>query len=205
MARLFAKVYQHANFGGQYRWIRSDVRHFVNELGFNDQVSSINIYRGNDYQVGDTMRFYQDVNFGGGYLELGLGHYPNIHVQPYSFGDTISSVDVLPRAPHSHPLNVKLVVQIYQHINYGGQYRDLLFSENNLVNVGFNDTVSSIRITAGEDWDPSWVCDFFEHANYSGGQLSPGRFGHGTNLPNIAAPPHSFNDKISSVRFYRMS
>ncbi|GJL62115.1 MAG: hypothetical protein NPIRA04_07690 [Nitrospirales bacterium] len=205
MARLFAKVYEHSNYGGQYRWIRSDVRNFVDELGFNDKVSSINIYRGNDYETGDTMRFYQHVNFDGGYLDLGPGHYPNIHVQPYSFGDKISSVDVIPAPPHSHSLGVRLMVRIYEHVNYGGQYRDILLSENNLKDVGFNDTVSSMRVFAGEDYAPGWVCDFFQHSDYSGGKLQPGQFGPGTNLPNIAAAPYSFNDVISSVRIYSMS
>ncbi len=205
MARLFAKVYEHINYGGQYRWIRSDVRNFVGDLGFNDKVSSINVYRGNDYAAGDKIRFYQHVNFGGGYLDLDPGHYPNIHIQPYSFGDKISSADILPIPPHSHSLGVRLMVRIYQHVNYGGQYRDILLSEDNLNNVGFNDTVSSIRVFAGEDYAPGWVCDFFQHANREGGQLQPGRFGPGTNLSNIASAPYSFNDKISSVRIYRMT
>ncbi len=205
MARLFAKVYQHVNYGGQYRWIRGDVRNFVSELGFNDKVSSIKIYRGNHYETGNTMRFYQHTYFGGGYLDLGPGYYPNIHAQPYSFGDKISSIDVYTPPPPTPGLGVRLMVRIYQHVNYGGQYRDLLFSENNLKDVGFNDTVSSIRIFAGEDYQPGWVCDFFQHANYSGGKLQWGQFGPGTNLPDIKSAPYSFNDVISSVKIYRIS
>jgi hypothetical protein len=38
-----------------------------------------------------TMRLiakvYQHADFSGGYLDLGPGEYPNIHVQPLSFGD----------------------------------------------------------------------------------------------------------------------
>ncbi len=197
MARLFAKVYQHTNYGGQYRWIRRDVRNFVNELGFNDKVSSIIVYRGNHYETGDTMRFYQHVNYGGGYLELGPGYYPNIHVQPHSFGDKISSVDVVPTT--SSGLVVRLKVRIYQHINYDGQYRDLLLSEKNLNKVGFNDTVSSIQVRPGEDYAVGWVCDFFKDVNYAGDKLGP--FGPWTFLPNIQVS-HSFNDVISSVRIY---
>jgi len=202
MARLFAKVYQHTNYGGQYRWIRRDVRNFVNELGFNDKVSSIIVYRGNHYEIGDTMRFYQHVNYGGGYLELGPGYYPNIHVQPHSFGDKISSVDVVPTT--SSGLVVRLKIRIYQHINYDGQYRDLLLSEHNLNNVGFNDTVSSIQVRPGEDYAVGWVCDFFKHVNYAGDKLQGGPFGPWAFLPNIKEAPYSFNDVISSVRIYHM-
>lgn len=205
MSRLFVKVYQHANYGGQYRWIRSDVRNFVDDLGFNDKVSSIIIYRGNNYNPGDTVRFYQHVNYSGGYLDLGPGFYPNIHIQPYSFGDKISSVDFAPQPGYSSGLGVRLMVRIYQHVNYGGQYRDVILSENNLNNVGFNDKVSSIRVYAGEDYSPGYVCDFYQNANYGGGQLQPGRFEPGSYLPNIAAAPYSFNDKISSIKIYRMS
>ncbi|MFC1508825.1 hypothetical protein ACFL60_03945 [Candidatus Omnitrophota bacterium] len=205
MARLFAKVYQHVNYGGQYRWIRSDVINFVSELGFNDKVSSIRVYAGNNYQVGDMMRFYQHVNYSGGYLDLSPGYYSNIHIQPYSFGDKISSVDIRPYIPPPTPgLGVRLMVRIYQHVNYGGEYRDMLFSENKLSDVGFNDTVSSIRISAGEDYTPGFVCDFYQHANYAGGMLQPGRFGPGTNIPKLTVAPYSFNDKISSMKIYHM-
>ena len=205
MSRIFAKIFQHVNYAGEYRWIRADIRDFVNEIGFNDTVSSIIVYRGNDYQSTDTIRFHEHVNYGGGYLDLGPGYYPNIHIQPFSFGDKISSANILPGLPTKPGLGVRLMIRIYQHINYGGQHRDILLSENNLNNVGFNDTVSSIRVFAGEDYSPSWVCDFFQHANYAGGVLQPGKFGPGTNIPNIAVAPYSFNDVISSVKIYQMS
>ena len=204
MSKLFAKVFEHANYSGQYRWIRSDVQNVVSELGFNDKISSIIVYRGNHYETGDTVRFYQHVYFSGGYLDLGPGYYPNIHVQPYTFGDKISSINIDPLPLPSSGLGVRLMVRIYQHINYGGQYRDLLFSENNLHDTGFNDKVSSIRVFAGEDYAPGWVCNFYQHANYSGGMLQPGQFGPGTNLSNIAAVPYSFNDEISSVKIYHI-
>lgn len=203
MSRIFAKVFQHINYAGEYRWIRDDVGNFVNDIGFNDTVSSIIVYRGNDYQAGDTIRFHEHVNFEGGYLDLGPGYYPNIHAQPFSFADKISSANVLPALNMQPPLGIQLMVRIYEHINYGGQYRDILLSEENLNNVGFNDKVSSIRVFAGEDYSPGWVCDFFQHANYAGGLLQPGRFGPGTNIPNIAVAPYSFNDVISSVRIYK--
>ena len=205
MSRIFAKIFQHVNYGGQYRWIRDDIGNFVNDIGFNDTVSSIIVYRGNDYQSGDTIRFHEHVNYDGGYLDLGPGYYPNIHIQPFSFGDKISSANVLPSPTPQSGLGVRLMVRIYEHVNYGGQYRDILLSESNLNNVGFNDKVSSIRVFAGEDYSPGWVCDFFEDVNNGGGQLQPGKFGPSTNIPNIAVAPYSFNDKISSVKIYRMS
>ena len=205
MARIFAKIYQHTNYGGQYRWIRRDVANFVSDIGFNDTVSSIIVFRGNNYQSGDTIRFHEHINYGGGYLDMKPGYYPNIHIQPFSFGDKISSANLLPNPTPGPGLGVRLMIRIYEHVNYGGQYRDILLSENNLNDVGFNDKVSSIRVFAGEDYSAGWVCDFFQHANFSGGVLQPGRFSPGTNIPNIALAPYSFNDVISSIRIYRMT
>lgn len=206
MNKLFALIFQHSNYGGQYRWIRSSIANFSDKIGFNDTVSSIIVYRGNDYAPGDKMRFHQHVNYEGGYLDLGPGWYPNIHIQPYSFGDKISSVTRVVDPEGGMPkIMVRLMIRIYQHVNYGGQYRDVLKSENNLNDIGFNDTVSSIKVFAGEDYSDGWVCDFFQHANYEGGMLSPGKFGPGTRIPNIKKSPYSFNDVISSVRFRKRS
>ncbi len=205
MARLIAKIFQHADYGGQYRWITRDVANFVNDIGFNDTVSSIRVFCGNDYEEGDTIRFHEHVGFGGGYLDLGPGFYPNIHIQPFSFGDKISSADIRRGVDNDRQITVFLMVRIYKHINFRGQYRDLIRSESNLNNVGFNDTVSSIRVFRGEDYnveDP-FVCDFYQHADRSGGQLAPGQFEAGMNLANIAEPPFSFNDRISSVQMHR--
>ena len=205
MSRIFAKVFQHSNYGGQYRWIRDDVANFSNDIGFNDTVSSIIVYRGNTYQAGDSIRFHEHPNYIGGYLDLEPGFYPDIQIQPFSFGDKISSANVLPPPPASSALLVRLMVRIYEHANYGGQYRDILLNESNFNNIGFNDKVSSIRIFAGEDYTSGWVCDFYQHANYTGGILQPGRFGPGTNLPNISVAPYSFNDAITSMKIYQIS
>ena len=201
--RLIAKVHQDTNYGGEYRYIHSDVSNFGNVLGFNDKVSSIRIYRGNDYVAGDKIRFYQNVNFSGGYLDLGPGEYPNIHVQPFSFGDKISSADFLPVDTGSNPLTVRLDIHIYQNANFDGQRREILVSESRLAKQGFNDKVSSLRIFAGEDYAPGWVANFYQHVDYAGGILQPGNFGPGTNIANSSAAPYKFNDVISSIRIFQ--
>ncbi len=202
MSRLIAKIFQHANFHGHYRYIVQDINNFGSKLGFNDKVSSIIVYRGNNYHQGDKLRFYQDVNYEGGYLDLGPGYYRNIHVQPFLFGDKISSVDFLPYDVKP-AITVRLRVRVYQHINYGGQYRDIISSEPNFKRIGFNDKVSSFRVFSGEDYQPGWVCDFYQHVNYAGGLLQGGGFSPGASIANIASPPYSFNDVISSVKFYK--
>lgn len=198
--RLVAKVYQHVNYGGEYRYIHTDVRTFVDELGFNDKVSSIIVYPAHDYVQGDKIRFYQHINFQGSYLDLGPGYYPDIHIQPYSFGDRISSADFMPVVPAPSTFALPLEVHIYQHVNYGGQKREILTSESNLINQGFNDRVSSIRILAGDSYSQGWVANFYQHKDYAGGMLQPGNFGPGVNIPDLTKAPYSFNDTISSVK-----
>lgn len=205
MARLYAKICEHTNFAGQHRFVTGDVRDVSNEIGFNDTISSIIVYKGNQHQPGDRIRFYEHPNFGGGYLDLEAGIYPNIHVQPYSFGDRISSIDVNPPPMGQVGIVSHLWVRIYQHANYGGQYRDLLLSESHFEQIGMNDAVSSLRVMAGEDYAPGYVCDFFAHPNYTGPKLQPGNFEPGTSIPNIGAAPYSFNDAITSMRVTRQT
>ncbi|PRP97620.1 Beta/Gamma crystallin [Enhygromyxa salina] len=205
MARLFAQVFEHANFGGQSRFLRSDTVSFPNQLGFNDKISSIIIYKGNDYRKGDVIRFYANTHFVGGYLELGPGRYANIHVAPFSFGGKISSADFHPYQPLAPGLGVRLMVRVYEHVNFNGQFRDLLLSEPNFNRIGFSDKVSSVRIWQGEDYRQGDVANFYQHVNYSGALLQPANFGPGTSIPNIAVAPYSFNDSVRSMRVSRVT
>ena len=202
MSRLFAQVFQHPNFGGEYRWLVDDVGNFQNDIGFNDTVTSIRVYKGNNYVLGDKIRFFENPNYDGGYLDLGPGHYPNIKIQPFSFDDKISSANFYPAVDDAVNLTVRLRIRLYENSNYSGQFREVLQSEANFANIGFDNKVSSIRVFAGEDYATGWVCDFYEHPGYAGGLLQPGGFPVGTNLANIHAAPYSFGDKISSVRIY---
>jgi len=201
--RLAVKLYEHINFGGQYRWLIDDVRDFGKE-GFHDTVSSLIVYRGPSYAEGDIVRLYEHSNFGGGYLSLGPGRYSNIHIHPFNFGDKMSSADFLPAGSDPFVGIVRLVVTLYEHKNYGGQWRRFLFSESNLGNVGFHDKASSLTVTDGPDYDPGYVVNFYEHSNYGGGKLQPGDFGPGTNIPDLNATPYLFGDRISSLEITRL-
>lgn len=204
MSRIFAKIFQHSNFDGEYRWITEDVDNIGSQLGFNDKVSSIIVYRGNHYRTGDSIRFYEHSNKRGGYLDLEPGHYKNIHVQPFSFGDKISSIDLNPSSGRQPNLTVRLVVRVYEHVNFQGQYRDILLNENNFNKIGFNDKVSSLAVYRGEDYLSGYVCNFFQHGGTNGGLLQPGDFGPNTQIRNLKAAPYVFNDVISSIEIKRI-
>ncbi len=38
---------------------------------------------------------------------------------------------------------IRLIIKVYEHINYGGQERTIIYSEPNITNLGFNDTIST--------------------------------------------------------------
>ncbi len=162
------------------------------------------IYRGNNHIPGETMRFYQHANYEGGFVDLGPGYYPNIHGWPYSFGDKISSAQVPSPLENQPSIDVKLVIRVYQHANYRGQYRDIVDNVSNMKALSFNDKISSIRIFQGEDYQSGWVANFFKKDRFDGPKLQNGNFGPGTSIPNINASPYKFNDKISSIKIERL-
>lgn len=203
MPHLIAKVYQDVNYGGQYRWIYDNISNFHSTLGFGDRVSSIRVYAGNLYTVGDTMRFYENTNYDGGYLELGPGNYPNIHIHPFNFGDKISSVDAYVQPPSIPGIIVRLRIILYKDKNYGGESREILTNEHDLSRIGFNNMASSLRIFQGEDYAANWVCEFYDNINHTGGSIGP--YEAGTNIQDLAAAPYNFNDQITSVRIYLRS
>jgi len=199
--RLVVKLFEHVNYGGQYRYLYEDVPSF-SQHGFNDKVSSVIIYKGNGYFQGDKVKLYEHDNFQGRSIELAPGYYPNIHEAPYLFPDMMSSADFFPVDPVPSASPIRLIIKVYEHINYGGQERTIIYSEPNISNLGFNDTISSFKVLAGPDYTGE-VVSFYEHINFSGGVLQPERFGAGTSVPNIAVFPYNFNDRISSVKIFK--
>ena len=81
-------------------------------------------------------------------------------------------------------------VTVYSDINYEGNSRTFNGDVPNLVDVGFNDSISSIQIPRGEQWQ------FCQDANYGGTcQTLQGSI---ADLRNI-----NWNDRISSIRRVR--
>jgi hypothetical protein len=201
MARLYAALYEHVHVFGQRRFITESVSNF-GLIGFNDRVSSIAVFKGRDFQKGDKIRFFEHAHYQGGFLDLGPGYYYDIHVHPFSFGDKMSSAQFVP-VSNEPALFVPLIVRVYQHVNFEGEFRDIVMDERNLGNQGFNDRISSFEVLHGDDVEASHVCDFFQHANFLGGMLQPGSFAPGISVPSLTAAPFSFNDTISSVRIHK--
>ena len=90
---LVVEIYQHNNYTGNRAVIVENVANIISYLGsdFNDMVTSIRVKEGPNYVAGNTAKFYRDVNYLGGHIELGPGNYPHIGTS-HGFNDIISSI-----------------------------------------------------------------------------------------------------------------
>ncbi len=86
--------------------------------------------------------FYEHVQYGGQRFCVGAGQQIN-DMQNY-FNDTVSSLTV--------PQGLSVVA--CEHIHFGGHCVRFQNNQSNLVNIGFNDTISSIRVEWAQHQPP---------------------------------------------------
>jgi hypothetical protein len=199
-------LYENDNFNGRSFRASNSVAN-LNDSGFNDRASSVNVRSGRWQLCGDAY-------FGGSCVTLGPGEYPSLRAM--GMNDKVSSVRELGWTPdggggwsgnHSYNSDSGYNNRYtyngnnYQGGNWGSGSRAVLFSGynlsgeafvvnaggvNNLDQVGFNDKARSLRVESGY-----WV--FCTDANFQGDchTYGPGDY------PNL---PGGQNHKISSGR-----
>lgn len=89
----------------------------------------------------------------------------------------------------------ELIIKVYEHGDFQGQYRTIVTDENNFNNIGFNDVVSSLTIEKGCNYDGHSVT-FYEDGSYQGRSI--GSFAAGTKIANLN--DYAFNDVMSSLK-----
>ncbi len=93
----------------------------------------------------------------------------------------------------------RLVVEVYEHVNFQGRKVTLIESIPNTGEIGAQDIISSIKIYKGPGFNasPNYKAIFHEHENYRGRRLvlSPGFY------PNIHNIPYNFGDAITAISF----
>ena len=96
-------------------------------------------------------------------------------------------------------ISPRLVIEVFQHVNYSGRKITILDSVPNTEDIGAQDLISSIKIYKGPAFSaaPNYKAIFHEHVNYVGRRLvlAPGYY------PNIHQIPYNFGDVISSISF----
>ena len=93
----------------------------------------------------------------------------------------------------------RLVVEVFEHVNYQGRKVTLIESTPNTGIIGVQDIISSIKIYKGPGFkaSPNYKAIFHEHTTFRGRELvlAPGFY------PNIHEIPYNFGDAISSISF----
>nr|MBC8233295.1 hypothetical protein [bacterium] len=97
LPRLIAEVFERPYFGGKRGIVWQPVR-YTGNLGFQDNISSIKVFKGPNFARSADFKalFHEHIDFQGKRLALGPGFYPNIHDIAYSFGDRITSINFGP-------------------------------------------------------------------------------------------------------------
>jgi len=139
--------------------------------------------------------FYEDASFRGRYFCASLGQ--TWATLPSGMGDRISSIRTFGAVQ----------ITVFRNRSYGGESARFFDDVYNLKNQGWNDTISSLRVSQrGGGWGggrpPSWgggplprdgAC-FYRDSNFRGQYFCIPRGG------SYASMPNGFNDKISSIR-----
>ena len=133
---------------------------------------------------GAKVTVYQHCDFGGYRVNLAPGNYDLSDLNARGIrNDDISSIRVAP--------GYQIIA--YQHHRFGGRSIKLRSSDRCLVNNGFNDTISSIRIKRIKPARAS----VYQHCNYKGYRVSlpPGRY-----TLNDLTRMGIRNDDLSSIK-----
>lgn len=153
------RLYEHANQGGSYVDLTSDVTE-LEYHSFNDKASSITV---TGTMSSSAVTIYSNTSYGGVSQKL----YPGLYnTSALTIGnDTLSGV-VVPSG---------WTVTLYENSNFSGSTYALTATDTNLIAEGWNDRASSIRVEGPASRTPVMI---FKDASYKGAaqELWPGRY-----------------------------
>lgn len=148
-------IYEHAGFRGKSRTINSSTACLVN-MGFNDIVSSVKVSRTGSTATNprpttrpaprrpriapsnSAVIMYEDCNYRGNQTGISAGAYDlDILTRRGMRNDTVSGIKVKPG----------YIATVYQDAGFRGRSRTFTGSNSCLVNFGYNDIISSVRVT----------------------------------------------------------
>lgn len=169
-------IYEQANFGGRTLTFTADVPNLAPQ-NFNDILSSLRVHDG-------RWELCEDANYQGRCWNV---QDDESNVTPLGFNDRISSMRHANNSGHQSSL-VPAQFLAFQNANYGGSSRAYTGSVSDLTPDGWNDMISSFRISGPGQWE---IC---EHASFGGRcQIFDG--------DESTLVPQNWNDKVSSVRY----
>ncbi len=193
---IIVVLWEHDRYQGR-RVVLTEDTPDLGAYGFHDATSSIGIHPGPNYnpQKQYIVSFYEHSNYGGAQLVLTPGAYPAL-AAPYNFNDKISSVNFGQGIPQTGTIApIPVVVELYEHANFGGRKFLVVQNINNLHTYGaFGDMVSSAKVLQGPNYATGKKAKLCRDVNGAAGciELAVG------NYPNLHTS-HSFGDVTSSV------
>jgi hypothetical protein len=208
---LVAEVFEHPQFNRFTPGISGIVYEplpFTRDIGFNDNISSIRLYRGPGFVSSPDFKMicYEQSDFQGRRLVLSPGFYGHLNLVSHgSFGDKISSINFAPVSTTSGPDygTIPLIVEVYRDTNFRGRWSTVLRDVANTTEIGMHDVISSVRIRRGPNF-PATGCKviFYEHTNFEGQtlpiELTP--IDYYKELPDLHTQDRFFGDIISSIK-----
>ncbi|MFC1714348.1 beta/gamma crystallin-related protein [Candidatus Poribacteria bacterium] len=204
--RLVAEIYRDPYFRGPRGLVIDNVR-FTGDIGFQDNISSVRVYRGPGYVTSPNykMIMHEHRDFRGRQLVLGPGYYPDLHDIAYNFGDIISSISFGPSLVTTGPDfgTIPLIVEVYRDVNFQGKKVTVLRDISHTDQIGLHDAISSIRIFRGPNFPPSGCkAIFYEHIEFDGQALEIplGPLEYHKDLPDLHIHGQFFGDIISSIK-----
>ena len=204
--RLIVEVFDSWGFRGRRAIVIDPIRSTA-EFGFENNISSIRIYKTSSYHSAPIYKamFHEDTDFHGRHLALGPGIYPNIHDVAYNFGDRISSINFGPSREVSGPNwgTVPVTVELYQLPNFKGSYATVLRDTANTAAIGLDEVITSIRVYKGPDC-PREGCKiiFYQRPEFEGEELSIflDQVDYKKEISDLRLVPEGFGNKILSVK-----
>ena len=204
--RLIIEVFEHLNFGGRRGYVNKPVP-FTAEIGFQDNISSVKVYKGPSFGSSPNHKaiLHEHLHFQGKNLVLGPGFYPNLHDMIYNFKDNISSISFASISQASGPEwgTVPLILECYEHAEFRGRNITVLRDVPHTAALGLHDSISSVRIFKGPDFPPEGAeVTFFEHVDFEGAKLAiqMGPADYKKEITNFSHLPQYFNDVVSSIK-----
>lgn len=128
--------YEHSNGNGRELPLSAAVANF-NDLGFNDEASSVEVFRG-------RWQLCRDAGFGGECIVLGPGR----HELQGRWNDAVSSLRPLGRSG-DQPLGSRGAVTLHDQVTLRGDTLQVDDAVNNLRYEGFNDRAVAIEVHGG--------------------------------------------------------
>lgn len=203
--RLVVEVFQREWFQGRRTIVLEPVPE-TRALGFENNISSVRIYKGPGYGSGANYKaiFWENPHFKGRRLVLGPGYYHSLHDFTYNFGNRISSISFASDSYVDGPVwgTVPVVVDLYDEPNFRGNRVTIVRDESRL-DSRLTTTVRSMRLFKGPNCPPMGCRVHFFELPFFEGQSFPvelTRTDSIREIPDVERLPQKLPTVVQSVK-----